>query len=187
MVVKLLLLLTFLKLFDVAASSGWMLKPLIPLNYFWCYLSLIDRKVAVLFLKNLLHNVYNTLIVQVLFLIDQYLMVHWWQDLLLLWCWLYLFHTLYLWLYDLNNSAFKIICIFSLWLWYRFLLIFETLYVNDLHVNRSHLNTLAHRLNKGMQIYLLRQWNSFPYIFEILLAHWKVQMGPSPIRTSPTV
>ena len=54
-------------------------------------------------------------------------------------------------------------------------------------MNRSHLNTLAHRLNKEMQIYLLRQSNSFPYIFEILLAHWKAQMGLSPIRTSPTV
>ena len=41
MVVK-LLLLTFLKLFYVAASSGWMLEALIPLNYFRFYLSLID-------------------------------------------------------------------------------------------------------------------------------------------------
>ena len=86
MLVKLLLLLTFLKLFCVASSSGWVFKPLIPLNYFWCYLSLIDQKAAVLFFKNLLHNVYSTPIVQVLFLDDQYLMVHWWQDLLLLWC-----------------------------------------------------------------------------------------------------
>ena len=74
MVVKLLLLLMFLKLL--------MLPP--PVDRY--YLSLIDRKVAVLFLKILLHNVYSTLIIQVLFLVDQYLMVHWWQDLLLLWC-----------------------------------------------------------------------------------------------------
>ena len=87
----------------------------------------------------------------------------------------------------------KLICLwnnllfFLLWFWYRFLLIFETLYVNDQHVNRSDLNTLAHRLNKGMQIYLLRQSNSFPSIFEILMAHWKDQMGLLSIRTSSTV
>ena len=41
----------------------------------WSYHSLVDWKVAALFLKNLLHNVYSALIVQVLLLVEQDLLL----------------------------------------------------------------------------------------------------------------
>ena len=41
----------------------------------WSYHSLVDWKVAVLFLKNLLHNVYSAVIVQVLLLVEQDLLL----------------------------------------------------------------------------------------------------------------
>ena len=136
--VKLLLLLTILKLFDVATSSGWMVKPLVLLNYFSCYLSFIDRKVAVLFLKNLLHNVYSTLLVQVPFLVDN---IWWYIGDKIRYC----LDVSIPYPFSVIIWPKKLICFwnnlhFFLWLWYHFLLIFETVYVNDLHVNRSHLH-----------------------------------------------